>query len=393
VIRYLTSGESHGQALVGVIEGLPAGIEISSEYINRQLWRRQQGYGRGGRMRIETDKVEILSGVRFGKTLGSPIALVVRNNDWANWTEKMSVEGSGSGIEKISIPRPGHADFAGAVKYGFDDLRNVIDRASARETAMRVALCTVVRKFLETFGMFIGSHVLSIGPAEIVDRAKIDTLMQKLITSSHKGYAVAEEADKSEVRILDKKIAEKAVRVIKAAKKKGDTLGGVFEVLVTGVPTGLGSYVEYDRKLDGQLAQAIVSIHAVKGVEIGNAFLNSTLFGSEVHDEIVPGGKKNIVRPTNRAGGLEGGVTTGEMIILHGAMKPISTLAKPLSSVDLKSMKAVPSRYERSDVCAVPACSVIAEAVIAPVIANAFLEKFGGDSISEIQKRHKKRKR
>jgi chorismate synthase len=389
----LTSGESHGQALVGVVEGLPAGIEISSEYINRQLWRRQQGYGRGGRMRIETDKVEILSGIRFGKTLGSPIALVVRNKDWANWTERMSVEGNGSGIEKISIPRPGHADFAGAVKYGFDDLRNVIDRASARETAMRVALCTVVRKFLETFGMFIGSHVLSIGPAEIVDRAKIDTLIKKLIISSHEGYAVAEEADKSEVRILDKKIAEKAVRAIKAAKKKGDTLGGVFEVLITGVPTGLGSYVEYDRKLDGQLAQAIVSIHAVKGVEIGDAFLNSTLFGSEVHDEIVLGRKKNIVRPTNRAGGLEGGVTTGEMIILHGAMKPISTLAKPLSSVDLKSMKTVPSRYERSDVCAVPACSVIAEAVIAPVIANAFLEKFGGDSISEIQKRRKKGKR
>jgi len=392
VIRYLTSGESHGQALVGVVEGLPAGIEISSEYINRQLWRRQQGYGRGGRMRIETDNVEILSGVRFGKTLGSPIALVVRNKDWANWTEKMSVEGSGKGIEKISIPRPGHADFAGATKYGFDDLRNVIDRASARETAMRVALCSVVRKFLETFGISIGSHVLGIGPAEIVDRSKIDALIKKLITSSREGYAVAAEADKSEVRILDTRIAEKAVKAIKAAKKKGDTLGGVFEVLVTGVPTGLGSYVEYDRKLDGQLAQAIVSIHAVKGVEIGDAFLNSTLFGSEVHDEIVLGRRKNIVRPTNRAGGLEGGVTTGEMIILHGAMKPISTLAKPLSSVDLKTMKPIPSRYERSDVCAVPACSVIAEAVIAPVIANAFLEKFGGDSVSEIQKHLKKMK-
>ena len=392
MIRYLTSGESHGQALVGVVEGLPAGIEISSEYINRQLWRRQQGYGRGGRMRIETDNVEILSGVRFGKTLGSPIALVVRNKDWANWTEKMSVEGSGKGIEKISIPRPGHADFAGATKYGFDDLRNVIDRASARETAMRVALCSVVRKFLETFGISIGSHVLGIGPAEIVDRSKIDALIKKLITSSREGYAVAAEADKSEVRILDTRIAEKAVKAIKAAKKKGDTLGGVFEVLVTGVPTGLGSYVEYDRKLDGQLAQAIVSIHAVKGVEIGDAFLNSTLFGSEVHDEIVLGRRKNIVRPTNRAGGLEGGVTTGEMIILHGAMKPISTLAKPLSSVDLKTMKPIPSRYERSDVCAVPACSVIAEAVIAPVIANAFLEKFGGDSVSEIQKHLKKMK-
>ena len=393
MIRYLTSGESHGQGLVGVVEGLPAGIEISSEYINRQLWRRQQGYGRGGRMRIESDKVEILSGVRFGKTLGSPIALVVRNKDWANWTEKMSVEGNGSGAEKISIPRPGHADLAGALKYGFDDLRNVIDRASARETAMRVALCTIVRKFLETFGMFIGSHVLSIGSAEVQDRMNIDTLIKKLIRATNGGYMVAEEADKSEVRILNKKIAKKAVMAIKSAKKKGDTLGGVFEVLVTGVPTGLGSYVEYDRKLDGQLAQAIVSIHAVKGVEIGNAFLNSTLFGSEVHDEILLGKNKNLIRPTNRAGGLEGGITTGEIIILHGAMKPISTLAKPLHSVDLKTMKVVPSRYERSDVCAVPACSVIAEAVIAPVMANAFLEKFGGDSVSEIQKRYKKSKR
>ena len=393
MIRYLTSGESHGQGLVGVVEGLPAGVEISSEYINRQLRRRQQGYGRGGRMRIESDTVEILSGVRFGKTLGSPIALVVRNKDWMNWTEKMSVEGNGRGIEKISIPRPGHADLAGAFKYGFDDLRNVIDRASARETAMRVALCTVVRKFLETFGVFIGSHVLSIGPAELRDRAIIDALIKKLVVDTNGGYNVAEEADKSEVRILDKKIAEKAVRAIKAAKKKGDTLGGIFEVIVTGVPTGLGSYVEYDRKLDGQLAQAIVSIHAVKGVEIGNAFSNSMLFGSEVHDEILVGKNKNLIRPTNRAGGLEGGVTTGGTIILHGAMKPISTLAKPLHSVDLKTMKAVPSRYERSDVCAVPACSVIAEAVVAPVLANAFLEKFGGDSVSEIRKRYKKSKR
>ena len=393
MIRYLTSGESHGQGLVGIVEGLPAGIEISSEYINRQLWRRQQGYGRGGRMRIESDKVEVLSGVRFGKTLGAPIALVVRNKDCANWTEKMSVEGNGSGVEKISIPRPGHADLAGAVKYGFDDLRNVIDRASARETAMRVALCTVVRKFLETCGMFIGSHVLSIGPADVHDRVTINKLIKKLIAASNEGYLIAEEADKSEVRILDKRIAGKAVRAIKAAKKKGDTLGGVFEVLVTGVPTGLGSYVEYDRKLDGQLAQAIVSIHAVKGVEIGNAFLNSTLFGSEVHDEILVGKNKNLIRPTNKAGGLEGGVTTGEMIILHGAMKPISTLAKPLHSVDLKTMKVVPARYERSDVCAVAACSVIAEAVIAPVLANAFLEKFGGDSVSEILKRYKKSKR
>jgi len=393
VIRYFTSGESHGQALVGIVEGLPAGIEISSEYINHQLWRRQQGYGRGGRMKIESDQVEILSGVRFGKTLGSPISLVVRNKDWVHWSDKMAVEGNGKGIEKISTPRPGHADLVGAVKYGFDDLRNVIDRASARETAMRVACCTIVRKFLETFGIFIGSHVLSIGLAEVRDRKSIDKLIKKLTVASCGAYKVTEEADKSTVRILDQHIEQKAISAIKSAKKKGDSLGGVFEVIVTGTPMGLGSYVEYDRKLDGQLAQAIVSIHAVKGVEIGSAFANATMFGSEVHDEIQLGSQKNIVRPTNRAGGLEGGITTGEMIVLRGAMKPISTLAKPLRSVDLKSMKTVPSRYQRSDVCAVPACSVIAEAVIAPVIASAFLQKYGGDSVAEIKKRYNKVKK
>ncbi len=390
MIRYLTSGESHGQALVGILEGIPAGVEVSSDYINHQLWRRQQGYGRGGRMRIESDKVEILSGVRFGKSLGSPIALLVRNKDWANWTEKMSVEGSGTGVEKISTPRPGHADLVGAAKYGFDDLRNVIDRASARETAMRVACCTIVRKFLETFGIFIGSHVLSIGPAELRNRGRDDRLIRKLVKASCGAYKITEEADKSQVRILDKSVSEKAVAAIKGAKKKGDSLGGIFEIIVTGVPMGLGSYVEYDRKLDGQLAQAIVSIHAVKGVEIGEAFANAKLYGSQVHDEILARGKDNIVRPTNRAGGLEGGVTTGQMLVIRGAMKPISTLAKPLRSVDLKTMKVVPSRYERSDVCAVPACSVIGEAVIAPVIANAFLEKFGGDSVPEIRRRYKK---
>jgi len=390
VIRYFTSGESHGQALVGIIEGLPAGVEISAEYINHQLWRRQQGYGRGGRMRIESDKVEILSGVRFGKSLGSPIALVVRNKDWVNWTEKMSVEGTGAGVQKITTPRPGHADLVGALKYGFDDLRNVIDRASARETAMRVACCTIVRKFLETFGIFVGSHVISIGPAELRNRIAVDRSVKKFTKASCGAYKVAEQADKSEVRILEKAASEKAIAAIKGAKKKGDTLGGIFEVIVTGLPVGLGSYVEYDRKLDGQLAQAIASVHAVKGVEIGDAFANAKLYGSQVHDEILKDNKGNLIRPTNGAGGLEGGVTTGEMLVLRGAMKPISTLAKPLRSVDFKTKKVVPSRYERSDVCAVPACSVIAEAVITPILANAFLEKYGGDSIKEIRKRYKK---
>jgi chorismate synthase len=389
MIRYLTAGESHGKSLVGILEGMPAGVEISAEYINHQLWRRQQGYGRGGRMRIESDKVEIVSGVRFGKTLGSPIALLIKNNDWLNWSEKMAAEGSGSGIEKITVPRPGHADYAGMVKYGFDDMRNVIDRASARETAMRVALCSVARKFLEDQGVYIGSHVLSIGSAKIKNRTKIDKMFANF-TRKMPGaaYKFSEEADRSEVRIIDKSAAAKAVSEIKKAKKSGDTLGGLFEVIVTGSPIGLGSYVQYDRKLDGQLAQALMSIQAIKGVEVGDGFANAEKFGSEVHDEFIKEHSK-IIRKTNRAGGLEGSMTNGEIIILHAAMKPIATLVKPLRSVDLKTKRSVESRYERSDVCAVPAASIIGESVIAPVLVNAFLEKFGSDSSKEIKSRYK----
>jgi len=385
MVRYLTAGESHGKALVGILEGMPAGVEIRSDYINHQLWRRQQGYGRGGRMRIETDQVEILSGVRFGKTLGSPIAVVIQNKDWQNWSDKMSIEGNSSGIKKISVPRPGHADYAGTVKYGFDDIRNVIDRSSARETAMRVALCSIVRKFLEDNGIFIGSYVVSIGSASVKDKKKIDQRIASIVhTASCAAYKVAEEADASEVRILDKTASIRALAEIKKAKKNGDTLGGIFEVIVTGVPVGLGSYVQYDRKLDGQLAQALMSIQAIKGVEIGEAFLNATKVGSLVHDEFTL--KEGIIgRKTNRSGGLEGSMTNGERIILRAAMKPIATLARPLKSVDLATRKRVNSRYERSDVCAVPAASVIGESVIAPVLANAFLEKFGGDSLTEIK--------
>ncbi|MBI2619900.1 MAG: chorismate synthase [Ignavibacteriales bacterium] len=388
-MRYLTAGESHGQALVGIVEGLPAGIRISSDYINHQLRRRQAGYGRGGRMRIESDAVEILSGIRFGKTLGSPIALVIRNKDWVNWTDAMAVEADGKGVKKVTVPRPGHADYAGARKFAFDDLRNAIERSSARETAMRVACSTMVRKFLEDVGIFIGSHVLAIGSVEVGNRAKIDALIRKKIKSSCGAYKVTEEADRSEVRFLDWSAAQKAMQEIRKAKKAGDTLGGIFEVMVTGVPLGLGNYVHWDRKLDGQLAQAVMSIHAVKGVEIGEGFSNARKPGSEVHDAFgIKGG--SIIRKTNRAGGLEGGVTNGEMIVVRGAMKPISTLARPLKSVDLSTMKSVDARYERSDVCAVPACSVIAEAVIAPVLANAFLEKFGGDSMKEVKTRYRK---
>jgi len=410
MIRYLTAGESHGKALVGILEGMPAGVEISTEYINLQLWRRQQGYGRGGRMKIESDKVEILSGVRFGKTLGSPIALMIQNKDWQNWTERMSTSSDGAGIEKITIPRPGHADYSGAVKYGFDDLRNVIDRASARETAMRVALCTIVRKFLEENGIFIGSHVLRIGSAAINNRTKIDQWITQFIEQSPSGaYQVSQEADHSGVRMLDRLAEAKAIAQIKKVKKAGDTLGGIFEVIVTGVPIGLGSYVQYDRKLDAQLAQALMSIQAIKGVEVGDGFSNATKLGSRVHDEFSLKSKSGeggsiphrqdvrednsfaaqIHRKTNRAGGLEGSITNGEMIIVRAAMKPIATLARPLKAIDLATNKLVESRYERSDVCAVPAASVIGEAVVAPVLANAFLEKFGGDSLREITERCK----
>jgi chorismate synthase len=385
MIRYFTAGESHGKLLVGIIEGMPAGVEISAEYINHQLWRRQQGYGRGGRMKIETDTVEILSGVRFGRTIGSPIAVIIQNRDWRNWTDKMAVAGTGTGIEKITVPRPGHADYAGAKKYGFDDIRNVIDRSSARETAMRVACCTFARKLLEDCRIFIGSHVLSIGPVFIKDRKKIDRL---IIRYAENTYLVSKKADESEVRILDRSAEAKAITAIKKSKKSGDTLGGVFEVIVSGTPVGLGSYVHYDRKLDGMLAQALMSIQAVKGVEIGEGFANAAKFGSNVHDEFM---LKNrlIIRKTNRAGGMEGSMTNGEMIVLHAAMKPIATLVKPLRAIDLKSKKMVQSRYERSDVCAVPAASIIGEAVIAPVLANALLEKFGGDSLKELLSRYK----
>ena len=388
MIRYLTAGESHGKSLVGIVEGMPSGISVSSEYINHQLWRRQQGYGRGGRMRIESDKIEILSGVRHGKTIGSPIALLIQNLDSPKWREVMSIDGSEKGIEKITIPRPGHADFAGMKKYAYNDIRNVIERSSARETAMRVACCTVVRKLLEEFGIFVGSHVLSVGSAVMRDRRKVDKAIAKYLTASCAAYKVAEEADKSELRMLDQ-IAEKtAIAQVKKARKDGDTVGGVFEILVTGVPVGLGSYVQYDRKLDGQLAQALMSIQAVKGVEIGNGFQNALKRGSEVHDPFALR-RGRVQRRSNNAGGMEGGVTNGEIITLHAAMKPISTLANPLNSIDFRTLKPVKSRYERSDVCAVPACSVIGEAVISPIIANAFLEKFGGDSIAEISRHYR----
>ncbi len=341
-------------------------------------------------MRIEKDAVDILSGVRFGKTLGSPVALVVRNRDWEHWKQKMAVEGTGRGVKKITVPRPGHADYVGLIKYGYDDIRNTIERASARETAMRVACCTVVRKLLEELGIYIGSHVLSIGRAVYSERTALEKQLKRLAKARCGAYKIAEEADKSEVRILDREVAAQAVEAIKGAKENGDTLGGIFEMIVTGLPVGLGSYVHFDRKLDGQLCQALGSIHAVKGVEVGDGFANALKLGSEVQDEIFVDKSGTIYRKTNRAGGLEGGVTNGEWLVLRGAMKPLSTLMKPLRTVDLKTRNPVKARRERSDYCAVPACSVIAEAVIAPVIANSFLEKYGGDSVQEIKHRYKR---
>jgi len=381
MIRYLTSGESHGPALVSIIEGLPAGVAITPEAINTQLKRRQQGYGRGKRMVIETDKVEILSGVRFGQSIGAPISLLVKNKDWDNWTIKMSqFTKPESDVPTIDIPRPGHADFSGRLKYGFDDIRPVIERSSARETASRVAGCTPSRLFLKSLGIEIGSYISAIGKAiEPTFNKKAEELLQ------HGAESVMNKADDSPVRMLDKHLEDQAIQAIDEAKKMGDTLGGVIEVFVTGLPIGLGNYVHFDRRLSPQLASAIMSIQAVKGFEIGHAFTNATNLGSEVHDQFYLDENGKPQRKTNRAGGMEGGMTNGEILHLRVAMKPISTLMSPLSSFDFNTMQPVASHIERSDTCAVPACGVIAEAVIAPVLANAIIEKFGSDSLADIQ--------
>ncbi|UZJ40506.1 chorismate synthase [Prosthecochloris sp. SCSIO W1101] len=383
MIRYFTAGESHGPALSAIVEGLPSGITIIPEDINTELARRQQGYGRGGRMKIETDKAVVLSGIRFGKTIGSPVALQIENRDWKNWTEKMAqFEKPNEDIPVISIPRPGHADLTGMIKYGFEDIRPVIERASARETAARVAACSLAKSFLRSVGIQIGSYVSSIGPAgETASSSRLESLL------AEGAEALAKEADTSPVRMLEKTDEENAVAAIDKAKEEGDTLGGIIELFITGVPMGLGSYVQHDRRLDAELAAALISIQAVKGVEIGTAFDNSRNPGSQVHDELFPGAAHGPSRKTNRAGGLEGSMTNGSVIHLRAAMKPIATLMSPLHSFDITSMEAHLSHIERSDTCAVPACSVIAEAVVAPVIANALLKKTGGDHLAEILER------
>ena len=396
MLRYMTAGESHGRGLVAIAEGFPAGLALTEEDIARDLARRQTGYGRGRRMQIEKDHAVIQSGVRYGYTLGSPIALLIENRDWKNRMDEMNpapipgfTPDQAPAKERVTRPRPGHADLNGALKYGHRDLRNVLERASARETAARVAVGAIARRLLDHFGIRVMSHVVRLGGiAANVEGLSYDE--------------IAERAERSEVRCADPAAATAMMAKIDEAKKAGDTLGGVFEVVVTGVPPGLGSHVHWDRKLDGRIAQAVMSIQAVKGVEIGLGFQAAERFGSEAHDAIAyrpyppgsepgPGDFRGPERPgfyrlTNRAGGLEGGMTSGEPIVVRGAMKPISTLYKPLDSVDFYTKEPFKASIERSDTCAVPAAGVIAEAVVAFEVARAFMEKFGGDSVKEIER-------
>ena len=377
MLRYLTAGESHGPSLTAIIEGLPSGIELVAERINIDLARRQKGYGRGGRMRIETDRVEILSGVRWGHTLGSPITLSIINRDWENWCEKMSPESvfTNDGI-RVTCPRPGHADLTGALKYNTRDARNILERSSARETAARVAVGAVAKELLRSFGISINAFVTELGG---IKAKRPDLPVNELI----------DRAAHSELFTYDEQ-AEAAMKLhIDNMKTSGDSVGGVIEVVVSGTPPGLGSHVQWDRKLDARLAMALMSIQAIKGVEVGIGFAAAAAPGSRVHDEIYyePAGG-GFRRRTNRAGGIEGGMSNGEEIILRAAMKPIPTLYNPLKTVDMDTKAEVEASVERSDVCAVPAASVVAEAVVAFEIAAAFMEKFGGDSLSETRRNY-----
>ena len=375
MLRYLTAGESHGPAISAILEGLPAGVPIEATEINRDLKRRQGGYGRGRRMQIETDTIEILGGVRHGKSMGGPISLVVENQDWKNWTDVMAIEKVDGLVKRqVTRPRPGHADLAGGLKYDRRDLRDILERASARETTMRVAVGAVARSFLAEFDIQIISHVVRIG--------QVDAVVAELSNEQ-----ILERAEQSPVRCADKEAEPKMIGEIDRAKTLKDTIGGVFEVKVLNVPPGLGSHVQWDRKLDGRLAQAVMSIQAVKGVEIGLGFGVTQVLGSEVHDEIFYGDGR-VYRESNRAGGIEGGMSEGEELIIRGALKPIATLMRTIMSVDIESKEAFDSAKERSDVCTVPAAGVIGEAVVALVIANALQEKFGGDSLEDMKRNY-----
>ena len=387
-LRFTTAGESHGKAFVAVVEGLPAGLPVTAEAVDRDLARRMQGYGRGARMKIERDCIEWLAGVRAGETLGSPVAMLIANRDWANWVDVMAHEAAEPGElrrRRVSRPRPGHADLAGVLKYDRLDARDILERASARETAARVAAGALAKRLLDEFGVEVGSHVVSLGGVAVPRPAELPVPLN-------------DTADRSEVRVLDRSVEPEIVRRIDEAKKAGDTLGGEVEVVARGVVVGLGSHVSWDRKLDGRLAGLLMSIPAVKAVEIGMGVEAARRPGSEVHDPIfagqsplppVPGDRRGgFRRRSNNAGGLEGGITTGEPVVARVAMKPISTLMSPLPTVDLASGEAANAQSERSDVTAVPALGVIAEAMVAIALADAMLEKFGGDSLGEMRRNH-----
>jgi chorismate synthase len=394
MLRFSTAGESHGKALVTIVEGLPAGLPVSAEWVDRELVRRMQGYGRGARMKIESDHIEWLAGLRAGETLGSPVAMLIHNRDWANWEDVMAYEASEATGElrrrRVTRPRPGHADLAGVLKYDRVDARDILERASARETTARVAAGALAKRLLDEFGVEIGSHVVSLGGVRA--------------TRTDPPAALNQAADRSEVRVLDSTAEKEIIRRIDAAKQAGDTLGGEVEVVACGVVVGLGSHVSWDRKLDGRLAGMLMSIPAVKGVEIGMGFEAARRPGSEVHDPIERGNagtrehgnagtrgadpRGGFRRPTNNAGGLEGGITTGEPVVVKVAMKPIATLMSPLPTIDLASGQPAKAVSERSDVTAVPAMGVIAEAVVALVLADAMLEKFGGDSLGEMRRNY-----
>jgi chorismate synthase len=381
MLRFLTAGESHGQALVTILEGVPAGLAIDFDAITTQLRRRQTGYGRGRRMAIESDRAQVISGIRHGLTTGGPIALLIPNKDWENWQRTMAVEGEPvagvAGVDRpmVTRPRPGHADLAGVVKYGHDDIRNVLERASARETAARVAVGAVARQLLRQVETDVVSHVFCIGAASLPDPLAVTY------------RDVTRIAADSALHCVDADIERRMIAEIDQAREAGDTMGGAFEVIAHGVPPGLGSHVQWDRKLDGRLAQAMMSIQAIKAVGIGRGPGVATLPGSRIHDEILPptgASTVGVSRPTNNAGGLEGGITNGEDLRVTGYMKPIATLMKPLRSVDLTTMAISPATIERSDVCAVPAAAVVGEAMVAIVLADALVEKFGGDSLGEL---------
>lgn len=377
MFRFTTAGESHGRALVAIVEGLPAGLPIDVEQVNHELWRRQQGYGRGARMKIEQDRIEILSGVRHGLTLGSPLALTIKNDDWANWTQIMSAEPTDLPAEKsrrVKRPRPGHADLAGGLKYDARDLRNVLERASARETAARVACGALAKQLLAAFNVLIRSHVIQLGG---IPEKPLELTFEQI-------GAIPSD---SPLNCADPDAQGRMIDLIDAKKTEGDTLGGIFEVVVRGAPPGLGSHTSWDQKLDGRLAQSIMSIHAVKAVAIGAGIEASGLPGSEVHDEIgYDEASKEFIRETNRAGGLEGGVTNGEEIRVRGHLKPISTLRRALRSVDIDTKQEEKAAFERSDITVVPAAGVIGEAMVALVLAEAMREKFGGDSLGEMKR-------